>query len=106
MKTQPPPEPHAQLPQAGEGLQVQEAGFTFGRTQPQQGQETLAGAQEVGGEGRQGGERERRRREGKTSLRVLNNDRRDRIFKETRQENLLNNSDYEHGPGQRLIGAP
>lgn len=44
MKTQPPPEPHAQLPQAGEGLQVQEAGFTFGRTQPQQGQETLAGA--------------------------------------------------------------
>lgn len=43
MKTQPPPEPHAQLPQAGEGLQVQEAGFTFGRTQPQQGQETLAG---------------------------------------------------------------
>lgn len=45
MKTQPPPEPHAQLPQAGEGLQVQEAGFTFGRTQPQQGQETLAGEQ-------------------------------------------------------------
>lgn len=44
MKTQPPPEPHTQLPQAGEGLQVQEAGFTFGRTQPQQGQETLAGA--------------------------------------------------------------
>lgn len=97
MKTQPPPEPHAQLPQAGEGLQVQEAGFTFGRTQPQQGQETLAGER---------GKCEGRRCEVKTFLRVLNNGRRDRIFKETRQQNRLNNSDYEPGPGHRLIGAP
>lgn len=95
MKTQPPPEPHTQLPQAGEGLQVQEAGFTFARTQPQQGQETLAGAR--GREG--GGEQEGRSHEGETFHPVLNNGRRDRIFKETRQENLLNNSDYEQGPG-------
>lgn len=44
-----------------------------------------------------GGGREGRRREGKTFLPVLNNDRRDWIFEETRQENLLNNSDYEQG---------
>lgn len=48
MKAQPPPQPHAKLPQAGQSLQVQVvAGFTLSRTQPQEGQEALENRQEV-----------------------------------------------------------
>lgn len=42
----------------------------------------------------------------KTFLRVLNNDSREWIFQETRQETLLYMFDYEPGPRQKLIGVP
>lgn len=46
MKAESPPESHTKLPQAGESLRVQEADFTFTRTQPQQGQKVLLNREE------------------------------------------------------------
>lgn len=101
MKTQPPPEPHAQLPQAGEGLQVQEAGFTFGRTQPQQGQETLAGER-----GRGGGDERGDAVRGKLSSQSLITTAENGFLRRQGRKICLITLITSRGSGWRLIGLP